>query len=69
MKSDAQAEYTKLSNRIVDIARPTQRHNYTITDFFSNYEEVNNYKIVNLPGQKGNEDEESETPKIVQKKG
>jgi hypothetical protein len=48
MKSDSKAEYTRLSNGLMNLARPTQRHNYTITDFFSNYEEIHVDKMAHI---------------------
>jgi hypothetical protein len=32
--------YRRIQQPEIDPSRPTQRHNYNITDFFSNYEEI-----------------------------
>lgn len=56
-KLKEQADYTRLSNGLIDIARPTNRQNYTITDFFSNYEEINAEKIAKV-GRKASENAE-----------
>lgn len=42
-------DYKRLGNQM-DISRPTQRHNYKITDFFSNYEDINTDKLAQIPG-------------------